>query len=194
MNFGTCRSEFWDAAVCLISVLVFGPLQAVIIAFLLATIDLLRRASRPGTWVLQEAPDGSHFVPEETDHAPEPSGIIIYRFGASLYFANANLFEEEAEKLVTQAATPIKWFVLDTQAMNDIDTTGAEALHQVLTWLGNRGVTFAMSRVNQPAAASLARYHLLKSIGENRLYPTNRHAIVAFRRETGQARPGTSAE
>ena len=69
------RSEFWIAAVCLLSVLVFGPLQAVIIAFLLATIDLLRRASRPGTWVLREAPDGSHFVPEETDHAPDTSGI-----------------------------------------------------------------------------------------------------------------------
>ena len=61
-----------------------------IVAFLLATIDLLRRASRPRTWVLREAADGSHFVPEETDHAPDTNGIIIYRFGASLYFANAN--------------------------------------------------------------------------------------------------------
>src|SRR5512134_132387 len=94
------RSEFWVAAVCLLSVLVFGPLQAVIIAFLLATIDLLRRASRPGTWLLKEAPDGSHFIPEETDHAPDTPGIIMYRFGASLYFANANFFEEEVEKLV----------------------------------------------------------------------------------------------
>jgi high affinity sulfate transporter 1 len=180
------RSEFWVAAVCLISVLVFGPLQAVIIAFLLATIDLLRRAAKPGTWVLREAPDGSHFVPEDTDHAPDTNGIIIYRFGASLYFANATSFEEEVEKLVAQAATPIKWFVLDAQAMNDIDTTGAEALHQVLGWLGHRGVTVGLSRANQPTAALLGRYHLLELIGENRLYPTNRHAIAAFRRETGE--------
>ena len=183
------RSEFWIAAVCLFSVLVFGPLRAVIIAFLLATIDLLRRAARPGTWVLQEAPDGSHFVPEEADHAPEHSGIIIYRFGAPLYFANATLFEEEVEKLVSQAAAPVKWFVLDAEAMVDIDTTGEEVLHQVLTWLAKRGVTVALSRVNKPTSALLARYHLLKLIGENRLYPTNRHAIEAFRRETGQATP-----
>ena len=188
------RSEFWIAAVCLLSVLAFGPLQAVIIAFLLATIDVLRRASRPGTWVLREAADGSHFVPAETDHAPEPSGIIIYRFGAPLYFANANLFEEEVEKLVTQAATPVKWLVLDAEAMVDIDTTGEEVLHQVLTWLANRGVTVALSRVNQPTAALLAHYHLLEKIGENRLYPTNRHAIEAFRRETGQATPEIIAE
>ena len=88
------RSEFWVVAVCLISVLVFGPLQAVIIAFLLSTIDLLQRASRPDAWVLREAPDGSHFITEETDHDPDTPGIIMYRFGAPLYFANAAYFEE----------------------------------------------------------------------------------------------------
>jgi SulP family sulfate permease len=188
------RSEFWIAVVCLLSVLVFGPLQAVIIAFLLATIDLLRRASRPGTWVLREAPDGSHFVPEETDHASDTSGIIIYRFGASLYFANATFFEEEVEKLVTQAATSVKWFVLDAEAMNDMDTTGEETLHQVLTWLAKRGVTVAVSRANPSTTALLRHYHLLELIGGNRLYPTNRHAIAAFRQETGQATPVNTAQ
>ena len=186
------RSEFWIAVVCLLSVLVFGPLQAVIIAFLLATIDLLRRASKPGSWVLQEAPDGSHFVPEETNHAPDTPGIIIYRFGAPLYFANATLFEEEVEKLVTQSATSVKWFVLDAEAMVDIDTTGEETLHQILTLLAKRSVTVAISRANQSTAALLAHYHLLELIGENRLYPTNRHAIEAFRKETVQATPKKS--
>jgi high affinity sulfate transporter 1 len=188
------RSEFWIATVCLLSVLVFGPLQAVIIAFLLATIDLLRRASRPRTWVLQEAPDGSHFVPEETDHAPDTSAIIIYRFGASLYFANANLFEEEVEKLFARAVAPVKWFVLDAQSMNDMDTTGAETMHQVLTWLAGLGVSVAVSRANPSTTALFRQYHLLELIGENRLYPTNRHAIAAFRKETGQAKPLTPAE
>jgi len=186
------RSEFWVAAVCLLGVLVFGPLRAVIIAFLLATIDLLRRASRPGTWVLQEAADGSHFVPKDTEHAPGTSGIIIYRFGAPLYFANATIFEEEVERLFAQAATPLKWFVLDAEAMVDIDTTGEEVLHQVLTSLASRGVTVALSRANQPTHALLAHYHLLELIGKNRLYPTNRHAIAAFREETGQATPETA--
>jgi SulP family sulfate permease len=188
------RSEFWIAAVCLLSVLVLGPLQAVIIAFLLATIDVLRRASRPGTWVLREAPDGSHFVPEEADQVPDTSGIIIYRFGAPLYFANAAVFEEEVEKLVTQAETSVKWFVLDAEAMVDIDATGEEVLHQVFAWLAKRGVTVALSRANQPTSALLAHYHLLELVGENRLYPTNRHAIAAFRQETGQATPERTAK
>ena len=57
------RSEFWIAAACLLSVLALGPLRAVVFAFLLTTIDVVRRASTPGTWVLRESPDGSYFVP-----------------------------------------------------------------------------------------------------------------------------------
>lgn len=177
------RSEFWIAAVCLLSVLVLGPLRAVIIAFLLATIDVLRRASRPGTWVLQEADDGSHFIPEEVDTGPDNSGMVIYRFGAPLYFANATLFEEEVQKLVTEATTPVAWFVLDAEAMIDIDTTGAETLHQVLAWLAARDVTVALSRANKMTADLIAHYHLDEFIGEKLMYPTNRHAIAAFREE-----------
>jgi MFS superfamily sulfate permease-like transporter len=180
------RSEFWIAAVCAISVLALGPLQAVVIAVLLTMIDLLRRASRPGTWVLRETADGSHFLPEEAGSVPDTSGLIVYRFGAPLYFANAGLFEEEVEKLLTQATTPVKWLVLDVQAMVDIDTSGSEVLNQVLSRSAERGVTVAISRADESMAALLAQYHLLELIGENRLYPTNRHAIAAFRQEHGQ--------
>ena len=186
------RSEFWVAIVCLVSVLMLGPLRAVIIAFLFSTIDILRRASTPDNLVLREAPDGSHFIPEEEDQAPDASGMIIYRFGAPLYFANASLFEEEVEELITKAATPVKWFVLDTEAVNDIDTTGAEVLHQVLTWLKTKGVTIVLSRTSPNVANLLAHYHLLDLIGETRLYPTNRHAIAAYRHEHGQ--PGPEAD
>jgi MFS superfamily sulfate permease-like transporter len=180
------RSEFWIAVVCLLSVLALGPLRAVVIAFLLATIDVIRRAARPGTWVLREAPDGSHFVPTETVSAPDASGVVVYRFGAALYFANANLFMEEVETLVTRGPTPIRAFVLDAEAMTDIDTTGAEVLHQVLTLFANRGVTFAVARANPQLPPLLQRYDLIEMIGKDRLYPTNRHAVSAFRQESGQ--------
>jgi high affinity sulfate transporter 1 len=180
------RSEFWVALVCLISVLVFGPLQAVLIAFLMATIDLLRRASRPRTWVLQQAPDSSYFVPEEPGRAKVDSDIIIYRFGSSLYFANAAFFENEVEKLLDRAHPPIRWLVLDAQAINDVDITGAEALEQVSGLLKLRGVTLAVSRVNPSVAKLMDTYHLTEVIGKTRFFSTNRHAIASFRKETGQ--------
>ena len=94
--------------------------------------------------------------------------------------------------MITQAASPVKWFVLDAEAMVDIDTTGADSLHQVLTSLAKRDVIVALSRANQKTTELLARYHLLELIGKNRLYHTNRHAIAAFRKETGQATPETT--
>lgn len=183
------RSEFWIAVVCLLSVLALGPLRAVSVAFLLTTIDVVRRASKPGTWVLREAPDGSHFVPTEAAAAADESGVVVYRFGAPLYFANANLFMEEVEQLLTQTPTPVRAFVLDAEAIADIDTTGAEVLHQVLTLLAGRGVAFAMARANPQLRPLLQRYHLLPLIGENRLYPTNRHAVAALRQE-GESKSG----
>jgi MFS superfamily sulfate permease-like transporter len=157
------------------------------IAFLLSLVDVIRRASRPETSALLEAPDGSHFLPAGAGDAHSSSGLVVYRFGAPLYFANSTLFLDEVEQLLARTTTPVRWFVLDAEAMVDIDTTGEQVLHQVLTWLANRGVTVAVSRANQPTTALLAHYHLMKLIGKDRLYPTNRHAIAAFRQETGQA-------
>ena len=65
---------------------------------------------------------------------------------------------------------------------------------QDIDGLAKRGVTVALSRANQSTTALLSRYHLLELIGKNRLYPTNRHVIAAFRQETGQATPETIKE
>jgi SulP family sulfate permease len=177
------RSDFWIAAVCLVSVLALGPLRAVLIAFLLSLIDVIRRASRPETSALEEAPDGSHFVPVDTGQAPGPSGLVIYRFGAPLYFANATLFIDEVEQLLDRTPTPVRWFVLDAEAMVDIDTTGAEVLRQAITMLAGCDVTFAISRANPSFLSWLEKYELLELIDESRIYPTNRHVAAAFRED-----------
>jgi MFS superfamily sulfate permease-like transporter len=175
------RSEFWIAAVCLLSVLALGPLRAVMIAFLLSIIDVIRRASHPDTSALLEAPDGSHFLPADDGQATASSGLLVYRFGAPLYFANATLFLDEVERLVTESPTPVRWFVLDAQAMVDVDTTGAGALRQAITLLKKRNITFAVSRADRAFRTWLERYHLMGLIDPNRFYPTNRHAAQAFR-------------
>jgi len=73
--------------------------------------------------------------------------------------------------------------------MVDIDTSGAEVLNQVLSRLADSGVTVVISRANEPTTALLEQYRLLDLIGENRLFPTNRHAIAAFRQEHEQPEP-----
>ena len=180
------RSEFWIAIVCLLSVLALGPLRAVLIAFLLSTIDVIRRASRPETSALLESADGSHFVPAEkgVSTVSSHSDLVIYRFGAPLYFANSTLFLDEVEQLIDQAPTPVRWFVLDAEAMVDVDTTGAQVLRQLITMLDGRGITFAVSRADRSFRSWLEQYELMDLIDKKRFYPTNRHAAAAFREDS----------
>jgi MFS superfamily sulfate permease-like transporter len=194
------RSEFWIAIVCLLSVLVLGALPAVIIAFLLSTIAVVGRASKPQTAVLSLEPDGRVYyaaVDVGAHRTVTLPGLIIYRFGASLYFANANTFIEDVQRLVEGAGAQgasaqgekVRWFVLDAESINDIDTTGAEALEQAHAFLKKHNVTFAITRANPRVPELLKTYELLDKIGEARLYPTNRDAIDAFSKETGQPVP-----
>jgi sulfate permease, SulP family len=182
------RSEFWIATVCFLSVLALGPLRAVMIAFLLSVIDVIRRASRPETSALMEAPDGSHFLPvADEGKASGSSGLMVYRFGAPLYFANATLFLDDVERLVTQAPTPVRWFVLDAQAIVDVDTTGAGVLRQAITLLKKRNIILAVSRADRSFRSWLEQYDLIELIGPDRFYPTNRHAAQAFRQSPESA-------
>jgi len=112
----------------------------------------------------------------------------VYRFGAPLYFANATLFLDDVERLVTQSPTPVRWFVLDAQAMVDVDTTGAGVLGQAITMLKKRNITFAVSRADAAFRSWLEQYELTELVEPGRFYPTNRHAAAAFRAEA--ANPG----
>ena len=181
------RSEFWIAAVCLVSVLTLGALPAVIIAFLLSAVDVVRRAANPHTAVLTELPGGRGFLASSAiENAVTAPGLIVYRFGAPLFFGNANSFGEQVEALVEKSDPPVEWFVLDAEAITDIDTTGAEELEQTIKHLKKRGVVFAVARAVAPVTGLLERYELLEQIGEGRLYLSNRAAVEAFARETGR--------
>jgi MFS superfamily sulfate permease-like transporter len=188
------RSEFWIAAACLVGVLALGPLRAVAIAFLMSAIDVIRRASRPETKALVEAPDGSHFVPLSAGQPSGLPGLVVYRFGAPLYFPNATLFSDDVERLVTEAPAPVRWFVLDAESMVDIDTTGAGVLRQAIAMLAKRNIVFAVSRADASFRGWMEKYELMDLVGAGRFYPTNRHAAAAFRAEAaGVAAPDRGA-
>jgi len=154
---------------------------------------VIRRASRPDTSALLEAPDGSHFLAADSGQASGSSGLMVYRFGAPLYFANATLFLDDVERLVTQSLTPVRWFVLDAQAMVDVDTTGAGVLRQAITLLTKRNITFAVSRADRSFRSWLERYDLIDLIAPDRFFPTNRHAARAFRTSIERTPPKTDS-
>jgi MFS superfamily sulfate permease-like transporter len=182
------RSEFLVASIAVLSVLVLGALVGVIVAFLLSLIDLIARASTPHAAVLVELADGHAFdTPAEAPVKMTRPGLVIYRFEASLYFANANLLQENIADLTRGAEPSVRWFVLDAQAINDIDTSGARSLAQAIEALHLQGVTFAISRAHAQVRELLQRYGLLVLIGEEMFFETNREAAAAFEHVNGQS-------
>jgi sulfate permease, SulP family len=181
-------SEFLVAGITVLSVLILGALVGVIMAFLLSLIDLIARASRPHAAVLVELPGGQAFdTPAEEPVTMTRPGLVIYRFDASLYFANATLFQESIQDLVRDTVPPVRWFVLDAAAINDIDTSGARALTQAVETLQAQGVTFAISRVHASVREVLRRYGMLELIGTGQLFATNREAVAAFGHDLGKS-------
>ena len=175
------RSEFWIAIVCLLSVLTLGSLQAVIIAFLLSVIDVVRRAANPSSVVLGWLPGENRFLeisPGERSHSIP--GLLIYRFEVQLFFANAETFREEVQRLIETTEPKVEWLVLDAEAISDIDATGAHVLEQVIRYLKERGVTFGVAQASMRIRRLLQIYGLLDQIGEEKLYDTNHEAAHAF--------------
>lgn len=174
------QSEFWIAIICTLSVLVLGTLPGLTIAFLLTTIEVVRRAGRPRTSVLARRSDGQGYGQQAVD---EPGltapGGVVYRFGGPIFFANANVLRDEVEAIVETRGDALKWFVFDLEAVNDIDTTGAEALAQCVEMLARKNVRPAISRAYAPLPALLERYELT-GVLDDHLYETNRQAVAAL--------------
>ena len=128
-----------------------------------------------------------------------PAGMEMWGYSADIRFVkDATLTFDLAtlsERLVTQAPTPVRWFVLDAQAMVDVDTTGAGVLRQAITLLKKRHITFAVSRADQSFRSWIEQYDLTELIDPGRFYPTNRHAAQAFRQspELATAAPESRA-
>jgi MFS superfamily sulfate permease-like transporter len=173
------RFEFWIGAACFLVTLLIGSIPGILVAFVLALINIAKRASTPAIDVLarndnpaasllDEAPAGELTAP----------GVIVVRMAAPLFFANGTVFAESVKKAVTGARTgPVHHVVIDMEAVTDVDVTAAEAFEGLRTWLEQQDVGLAFSRVRSGALPRLRRFGIIK---DARVYPTNREAVAAL--------------
>ncbi len=175
------RDEFAIAALTAVVVVAVGVEQAIVLAVILSIIDHLRRGYHPNDTVAVMTDDG-HFATEPVARglATEP-GLVVYRFAASLYYANANRFNEEILELVGDGAPAVRWLVVEAGAMTDVDYSGGETVKQVFNELQDRGVRFAMADVSPPVRDMLDRYGITELVGEDAYFDTAGAAIAAFR-------------
>ena len=174
------QGEFAVAFVTAAVVVVVGVEQGIILAMALSVIEHIYHSYRPYDRVLGELPDGEpQFQPLDSATQTRP-GLLLYRFGASLYYANGSRFSEEITDLVEAADPPLRWLGLEASAMGDIDFSGADAIRQVVEELARLGVTLVICNLDPNARAMLDAYELTEKIGADHLFGTRRELIAAY--------------
>ncbi|MBN9682979.1 MULTISPECIES: SulP family inorganic anion transporter [unclassified Corallococcus] len=183
------------AVVTMLGVLFLGILQGILIAVALALVDLIRRAAHPHDAVLgeREGMPGWHDVEGHADAETIP-GLVVYRFDAPLFFANARFLREQVRRLVAESRHPVRWFVLDASSVFDLDITAAESLEKVRHELTDEGLVFAVAQARAPMRRMLKRSGLAARIGEDRLFPTVGAAVRAYLESRDDARTAGSGE
>ena len=182
------RSEFvlWLAA--FLGVALLGVLVGIFIAILLSLADFVRRAWRPHDAVLgrEDELKGYHDIDRHPSARLIP-GLLLYRFDAPLFFANAGYFRRRVRRLVVEAAQPVHWVVVAAEPITDVDTTAADTLHQLLQELRQEGVTLAFAELKGPVKDRLLRYGLFDAVGPDRFFPTVGTAVDGYVEATGTA-------
>ena len=176
------RSELLLALGTTVAVLVVGVLVGVLVAIGLSLLDLLRRVARPHDAVQGLVPGlaGMHDI-DDFPEAELVPGLIVYRYDSPLFFANAEDFRARARAAVASSETPVRWFVLNTEAVVEVDITAVDALESLRQELVGKGIVFALARVKQDLRDELTPAGLLGRIGEDRIFPTLPTTVAAYR-------------
>jgi SulP family sulfate permease len=173
--------EFYLALVTAATVVAIGVEQGILLAIALSLFRHVRHSYRPHTTMLAPDADGRWTaVPATPGRVTEP-GLIIYRFGADLFYANQNRFSDEVRALVKQAPTPIRWLVVDAGAITDMDYSAAKSILDLLADLAQDEVGIIFGRVNVYLRADMDRHGITAAIGGTRIFATLHEAIATAR-------------
>ena len=182
--------EFILAAGTAAVVVTIGVEEGIVLAIVFSLFRHVRHSYRPHTVVLAFDADGQRIpVPATPGTVTEP-GLVIYRFGADLFYANDHRFTDDVRALVAQAPTPVRWFVVDAEAITDLDYSAARSIHELLDDLARQKVGMMFARVSPYLRSDMDRHGVTAALGETRVFTTLHEAIAAAR----GAMPGTDAE
>lgn len=171
------------AALTTVGVLAVGVVEGILIGVVLSLLGLIKRISHPPDAVLHEVPGhGFHDVPGPGQTEP---GLIVYRFYAPLLFSNCGYFAERVHALIGAAVSPVRWFLIDAQAITDIDVTAVEMLHGLRAQLRERGVKMKFAHANPPLRRLLSRTGLEGEIGAESFFSSVHECIKAFEADPG---------
>jgi high affinity sulfate transporter 1 len=179
------KAEFLLSIAAFLGVALLGVLPGIAIAVALSILNVFRRAWWPYDTMLGpvEGLPGYHDIRSYPDAGHLP-GLVIYRFDAPLFFANAKTFRDEVRRLAG-ADPPPAWLVIAAEPMTDVDTTASDMLTELDEMLNAQGISLVFAELKDPVRRKIERYGLTRTIDPGHFFPTIGAAIAAFRAETG---------
>ena len=174
------RWEFWLSMVCFAGVAVLGAIPGIALAITIAVIEFLWDGWRPHSAVLGQSPDirGYHDVSRHPEGRQIP-GLVLLRWDAPLFFANAELFQDRALAVVASAPAPVHWLVVTAEPVTSIDVTSADMLSELDEQLRARGTALGFAEMKDPVKDKLRRFGLFARF-ERRLFATIDEAVGAY--------------
>ena len=179
------RMEFWLSIAATLAVAVFGVLPGIGVAVGLSILNVFRRAWWPYQAVLgrEKGNPGYHDITHRPRLTSMP-GLIIFRFDAPLFFANARTFAEQVTRLASTDPAP-KWILVAAEPISDIDTTAADMLADLVTDLADRGTTLAFAELKSVVKRKLEAYELDEITDKILYFPTLNVAGKEYRARFG---------
>jgi MFS superfamily sulfate permease-like transporter len=181
------KPELAFAVACALGVMFVGVLQGIVIAVVLSVLYIFKRAAAPYSTVLGRLPgtDDYHDV-RSYPEAQQVPGLLIVRWSAPLFFANASQFRDRIRGLVQAAETPPRWIIVAAEPITDIDTTAGAMLTDLDLELNANGTHLAFAELQTGVRDTIIRYGLLETIDAGHLYRSVAEAVEAYHREVGE--------
>jgi high affinity sulfate transporter 1 len=174
------RSEFVIAVGTAIVVFGVGVEQGIILAIVLSILEIIRRAYTPTDFLVGTDSAGETvYTSAEPGHQSLP-GLLVFRFDATLFFANANRFADQIGSLTAAAPEKVRWLVLDCSSMVDVDYSASLTLAGVIHAVHGDGRVFALAGADPELISTLEKYGTLEEFDNSHIYPTVQDAISAF--------------
>ncbi len=186
------RWEFWLSMVCFAGVGVFGAIEGVGIAVVIAVLEFLWDGWRPHFAVLGrvEGVRGYHDV-ARYPNARQLPGLVLFRWDAPLFFANAEFFKDCALDAIAAALPPVEWLVVAAEPVTSVDVTAADALSELNETLRRAGTRLCFAELKDPVKDKLKRFGLFDQIGEPFFFATVGEAVDGYERTRASAtKPG----
>ena len=176
--------EFVLSITAFLGVALLGVLQGIAIAVALSILNVFRRVWRPHQTTLGRVPGVAGYHDRELyPDAEELPGLVIFRFDAQLFFANARTFREQIRALAA-AQPPPRWILIAAEPITDVDTTAADMLADLDEELNAAGTSLVFAELKDPVRAKLERYELIGPLDPNHFFPTLDAALDHFRQAT----------